>query len=437
MNAFGKFKRIILFLLVLNTGIVKSQTSDEILVLYNQGNYKETITKGLLYLNTHPGDVLVSHLVGRAYTELADYNKAIPYLDIAVINFDPARSWIKGWALAYRGVCRFFGKAYAGSLQDFKDCAVLNATLNSVNFANAYRYLYFKTADTTRWVVKESDLLKCYFQKGEITANNSKFLAAHDTAYARICRYFGVTLDKKPDCFFWTDTADARLVFGSPLGFASSRKFQINSRLDQTKGHELAHVVCYQALHPILGSKLINEGVAVYLDQTVRDRLQVAKDAMAGAPLNMGDFWANNQNSNNAMYPVAGAFIEFLAGKGSKEQLFRLLTYQIRDSALSIYSNYEALEDEFESKFSTTATRPIKNPRHSVHIQCTGENLVFDNLQPGSYIDVYNLNGQKMLSFKALNCLYSEGVDHWDAGMYIVKVENGGANSTYKFIKGL
>lgn len=54
----------------------------------------------------------------------------------------------------------------------------------------------------------------------------------------------------------------------------------MHAHVNQTPGHEITHVVVDQEIDPDPKTELINEGLAVYFDQTERDRYAEARAAL-------------------------------------------------------------------------------------------------------------------------------------------------------------
>src|SRR5680860_521718 len=80
--------------------------SIELSKLYEARKLDEVIQKATAYLKEEPAYITFHLLLGRAYTDMGEYEKAIPHLAFTVEN-DSLNSWKKGWALGYLGTCYF------------------------------------------------------------------------------------------------------------------------------------------------------------------------------------------------------------------------------------------------------------------------------------------------------------------------------------------
>jgi hypothetical protein len=171
----------------------------------------------------------------------------------------------------------------------------------------------------------------------------------------KINQFFNCTLTQKIEFYVWNNSEEATKILSQPLGFSLPELFIIQSANNQTTGHEITHIICYQTLKTTSTSQLINEGVAVYFDQTKRNKMTTAQIALKGKPLDIYDLWTGRQGNADVLYPVGGAFIEYLMNQGTSDQLKKLLTRQSVENAKSIYQNLDQLVKEFEKKFSASS----------------------------------------------------------------------------------
>ena len=81
-------RKILTSILIL-TGLISSAQSSKIndlWKLYNSGNFKSVIEKAKPLLNNDPGNIDLNLMTGRSYTELSDFENAVPYLESTVKN---------------------------------------------------------------------------------------------------------------------------------------------------------------------------------------------------------------------------------------------------------------------------------------------------------------------------------------------------------------
>lgn len=322
------------------------KTIEELEYYFGTRQLDSVIIYGKIYLDAKPKDSYVNYLVGRSYTETARYENGIDYLEKS-IKYNDKNDWEKAWSYCVIGRCYFFTGNFESSLTSFNTCIEMNATANSVSTARFYLQWFFEN-DMNRWEIVNEENIKFYFQNKSAVYDLSKYLTYHEKAYSEIELFFNSDLSEEIYFFVWHSSDDAYNVHGRSLAFARPSLYQVNTTYGHTYGHELAHVIMYQTIKPTVFHHLINEGIAVYLDQTTRDRVETAKIALNGELLDMDDIWANPDDNFELIYPLGGAFIEFLLEKGNKDQLFELLAVQSRENAIKIYPNYKDLEAEFE-----------------------------------------------------------------------------------------
>jgi hypothetical protein len=207
----------------------------------------------------------------------------------------------------------------------------------------------------TNWMVVETEHFRFHFSVEARTINTNSFVASRESAFARINQFFGAKMPKKIDFFVWRSSEDAERAGLGTLGFARPEMCLVHSAGNQTRGHEMTHVICRQAVKPAKTSGLINEGIAVYFDQTGRDRLATARRAVREAKMesvSITDLWERlRAKSDSITYPVAAAFIERLHKKGGDEKLKQLAREQTLEAAKRIYGGeLEAWIAEFEKE---------------------------------------------------------------------------------------
>lgn len=123
----------------------------------------------------------------------------------------------------------------------------------------------------------------------------------------------------------------------------------------QTPGHELTHIISNYHAKILHKSALVNEGIAVFLDQTNKNRLALAKQIVKEAGLtnvNLPTIWENKLGNERAYYAIAAAWVEFLIEKEGREKFLELFKNQTIENARLIYStNIDSLLLSFHSNF--------------------------------------------------------------------------------------
>ena len=138
---------------------------------------------------------------------------------------------------------------------------------------------------------------------------------------------------------------------GTKFGFATSKICMINAHYNQTPGHEIVHVLSDIGIAPVKKTAFINQGIAVYLDQSNRNRMEIARKDLKSSKIDILELWEKPENYPDSYnYTISGAFIEFLFKKGTESQLKQLLKIQTVETAEKVYNNFEELIKEFEKE---------------------------------------------------------------------------------------
>lgn len=215
------------------------------------------------------------------------------------------------------------------------------------------------TYDTlgVQWMTIDRDNITYYFQ-GTGAEGASIYTDLHEEAYNRIAPIFKPQLPQKLRFFVWTSWQDATLLFSIPEdvgGFAISRECVCHTRADIPLGHEMTHVISYWSggVEPTEYSEFINEGIAVAFDLEGDDKLETAKKAIEGKNFpGIRQIWSETYDApSDILYPVGGAFIDFLYKKNMNEQFFRLIKEQSIENAEEIYGKDQL--NSFINEFDT------------------------------------------------------------------------------------
>jgi hypothetical protein len=177
-----------------------------------------------------------------------------------------------------------------------------------------------------------------------------------EAAYDSISNFLGNTIRRRIDFFVWPDPFMPQKLLGHMLGFARPEYCIVQSHYRQSTGHELTHVLTGQIFHARAPTVVVNEGIAVYLDQSGRDRLATAREAYrehAGGYISITGLWdirrQSDQSFDNLTYPIGAAFLEFLEQKRGRKLLLELIKTQTLADARRIYGNeFDGLVKEFE-----------------------------------------------------------------------------------------
>ncbi|MEZ4943087.1 MAG: hypothetical protein R3D58_19595 [Saprospiraceae bacterium] len=322
------------------------QDADEIERLFNNGDFEAVVEKGTRLLEADTDELIVCHLVGRALTELKQFEQAKPLLKKTTVKSAPG--WMKSWSFGYLGICNYATGNLKESESNFKKAVKLNATKNSTKFAARRLKLLQLPEYAKDWETIETDNIRFYVQPGHQIADLKKYCSERNAAFIENNHFFNAAPYKKIDFFVWSNPEEGKKILGEEIGFANSDFCMINAKINQTKGHEITHILCDYGIKPNKKNRLINEGVAVAFDLTNRNRVELAKSANQ-KNMKIKDFF--NESSRlpeDIIYPVGGALIEYLRTKNDNERLKRLLKEQTYEALLETYG-IEIIE-EFERK---------------------------------------------------------------------------------------
>lgn len=319
----------------------RCQSVEDLWKMYNKGQFAEVLEKAEPLLKEKPEDIDLRLLLGRTYTDVARYGEAIPNLNFADQN-DAQKTWRKAWSEAYLGICYFSLGEPEKSKKYLDRCIQLNATENVVKFA-AKRKALFGLDDLYRaFTTKESEHIIFHFHPAALDSigNAEEYIQTREKAYENIQAFFSGKLPKKVDFFVWNSEATMQGALQTGSGFARPEYGIIHSHFDQTPGHELAHVISHYSDSIVAKTSLINEGTAVFFDQTGRNRLDAARDAIKKSGLkriSIEDMWDSRTTDASVLYPVSGAFIEYLIRQEGREKYFLLFKNQTYTNAKTVY----------------------------------------------------------------------------------------------------
>lgn len=202
------------------------------------------------------------------------------------------------------------------------------------------------TYDTlgVQWMVIDRENVTYYFQ-GTGVKGASIYSDLHEEAYNKLASIFNPIMPNKLRYFVWTDWDQAARLFNAPEwagGLAFSRHCICHVKANINLGHEMTHVMTYWAdgEEPHTYSRFINEGVAVAFDLSDRDKMEEAKNALSQYSLNsITNLWYDSLDTapSDLLYPVGGAFMEYMYKNSSRKEYFELLKNQELPDAEIIY----------------------------------------------------------------------------------------------------
>jgi ElaB/YqjD/DUF883 family membrane-anchored ribosome-binding protein len=209
------------------------------------------------------------------------------------------------------------------------------------------------------WSIVETPHFRLQFPPNP-HVDSKEFADQLERAHAEIQRILGGAPPGRINFYVWNSSAEAEAVLGRALGFARPDLMLVHAAAGQTRGHELTHVFVHHVFRPEATRRFIEEGIAVALDMSNRDRIGMARQAVKEGGLQrpiITRLWTSaGALDENVVYPIAGAFIDHLARKGGRERLFALLKDQTIERARTIYGgDFDRLVAEFETQLTGAA----------------------------------------------------------------------------------
>jgi len=303
----------------------------------------------MLKLEQFPDDAILNMTVGRANVAIGKYKIAIPFLKKALEN-KTAHPSVKSWSLAELGTAYYHTGQEKMGVESLKKAFEMKATRNCTRFAHNQLMRFQENKFFQKWNIRETEHLRFHFQDESVLEDVENYIKQHEKAYLNVNKFFKTSLPKKIDFFVWKDREEAYDMFGKPLGWANSERKIINAWYKQTQGHEICHILCDIAIQPKKKSKLINEGICVFFDQTSRNKMDQARKVLPKEEFHLLELWESPTHyERDLSYPMGGAFIDFLIHKGGTEKLKKLLKNQTIENAEKIYPNFKDLVKTFEA----------------------------------------------------------------------------------------
>jgi len=317
--------------------------------IYKQGQFEEVINQGKALLNTgtESGSILLA--VGRSLVDLQRHGEALFFLQRTVAA-DPQRTWIYAWGQVYLGKCRYHLQEMALAKEAWISARDCGATANATNEAVYYLKMLGLAEKYDNWNHFETEHFSFYFSPDLTGVDVKLYAQQHDEMFDYVTAWFKVSIERKSRFFVWGNKEEAHLAGMPELGFTMPEKYISHVGLSQTTGHELTHLVSHHAINPLVKTGLINEGIAVFLDGTGRNWLELAKEArMAQAksrgtaeavPLSVMSLWLDwDSQTVDVSYPVAGAFVNMLIEKGGRDRFLEAFKDQNSKNFHKVYGS--------------------------------------------------------------------------------------------------
>ncbi len=344
----------IFFLILSQFSFGQTLKAKELADLYNSRNIEQAISKSEEYLQDEPQNLDYLIVLGMAYAENCEYEKAIPNLEYTVEN-DKENSWRKGWALSYLGTCYYMLSDNERSQRSIDSCLRLNATKKSYEFAKVTKALFGYGKFYDDWKIRKSEHF-CFHFQGIPDSETQSFVQERETAYITINEFFNSKLPKRIDYFIWNSRAKANRILKTKHGFAHPVYCIIHSYYRQSIGHEMTHIISYYSTKVTNKTGLINEGTAVYFDMSKNNDQQFVLDWVKkkNKKIDIKVIWSDWESYPYELtYPLSGLFVKELIDEFGKEKFLDFFKVQTYENAKNVFGDkLDVLIEEFEKKMN-------------------------------------------------------------------------------------
>lgn len=345
---------LLVTLLLAASALAQHGSADVLWELYGQGRFEEVIAQGKALINTGQGTAQVNLAVGRSLADTGSFAEAIVFLEGAVEG-DRDHTWVYAWAQVYLGSCHWKQGDDQRARRAWIIARDVAATRNATRSAVGNLHAFGLAERFDSWSRFTSDHFRFLFSDRLVDLDRAAFARQHEDAYGRISKWFGGGPTESVLFVVWAEQTEADEAGMPPLGFAKPELNLVHCLVQQTVGHEMTHVISYNALAPTVRTGLVNEGTAVHFDQTHRDRMETARGAVAAAEgvpvVTVAALWQDwSLLPADVSYPLAGAWIEILIEKGGKERFLEFFADQGLEHARQVYgSDLEDWMQDFEA----------------------------------------------------------------------------------------
>lgn len=350
--------RIIFTSILILSGLIsygQNSAIEDLWMLYDSRDFKSVIDKAKPLLENDTNNLDLNLVLGRTYTEQGYYKDAVQYLEFTVKN-DNYNSSRKAWALGCLGTCYFMLQKYDESGISLNACISLKSTKNATNYAYGKSLLFGFNEFYKNWKIVETANFRFHFQDMN-DAEIEKYTSVRELAYKEINGFFRSTLPKKIDFYVWNSREDAKRILGADLGFSKPNFCIVHAHYQQTIGHEMTHVISNYTSEIKNKTRFINEGTAVYFDQSNQDRLKLVKGWIStnNKQITVKDYWANGEKyAEEILYRLSGLFVKELIANFGKDKFLEFFKNQTYENGKLVFGDkLDTVILEFEIKINT------------------------------------------------------------------------------------
>lgn len=196
--------------------------------------------------------------------------------------------------------------------------------------------------ELNHWNSYEYKALKVYFpENSPIAQSAEQWSKDRYAAFSTICGALGVAWKKKDvvKIYVFNNKAHGK-KFGYKLGFSRAKYKEVFTLHNQSKGHELTHVISWRMNKAkIVHSALIQEGTATYFDHTNRNFDQISKRILEQNNDALKIFGPDFRKQPGA-YSLGASFVGFLMNRYSMDTFIQYYSqdrYSEKDGFMHFY----------------------------------------------------------------------------------------------------
>ncbi len=326
--------------------------TEELTKLYGAMEFEKTIEKAREFIKDDPQNMDYNALLGRALVDVGQPSDAIPFLKYVAENDN---SWRQAWSAGYLGSAYFLLSDIENSKAALQKAMQINITANATKYANRNWLLFGFDSFFDNWKTSETKHIRFHFQNIS-DSEMELFMQSREKAFETVNSFFGSTLPKKIDLFVWHSKEDAMKILKTGSGFADPQFCVVHLNFQQTRGHELTHVISNYSGKMLKKTGLINEGTAVCFDLSDNKREEMVKTWLLTnkMEIDINDIWVNwGKYPQELTYPLSGLFVEELIKKFGKEKFLIFFGNQTYENAKTIFGvEIDILIQEFQNRFN-------------------------------------------------------------------------------------
>lgn len=345
----ASMKCLAILLCSLITAFATHAQSDEMTKAFQRGQYDTMIQLGQKMLRTDNKDINAHLGLARAYNAQCHYAKAIPHLKKVLKK--GTEDWQFSWA-DIELMTAYYATGYRRKARTYYEAAgKLKGTDNSnKELQRLGRLLGFDTLYKD-WRTAETKNIVFYFEKGIDSTTMQYIIKTRQNAFDSINVFFHADMPKKIDFFVWKSKEIYNPYLKQSLGFTDPTLCLSHNRTNQSAGHEIAHNISFWASKDKKYVRFINEGIGVCFDQGAYDKMEFAAKIFKAHPVDIKGLWTNPRAyDEEVLYPVAGAFVQYLIGY-NKTLFLEMNNNQTYQNATAIYGRQlDSLIDQFTMK---------------------------------------------------------------------------------------